>query len=479
MQNISALRADQTGVSFEIGNLSPKYSSADFAAVLAVLSDGELTAASEFGLPTESAVGESASDTEAAADVLDIGKLEEGAFPAEQHHELTSSAGAEVLSPPVSAPSSTEVEGGFFSSADTINLEDPHGDEAAADRNQAPIQTPHQVLVESASNRSFDGETDLTRIETSARTEGALIPADRQGSETSAVTARALQAAEEAPMLENQERSVEMLEREVVESPRQVPGELVSSFGLTGNALVQKDAFLKLAEPTDHIDRLFVAVTASPRLNRPEVDLTEVVPDRKSALLDSSASIQVEPKTEPATRGTSSALLASQAEAKLAQGREFELPATTAPTDRLAPNPTPNAMPQSQLAHQVNRQLVVSIQNNPTGTTEIRLDPPELGNVRVSVSHTESSLLITLVADRADTSEMLRRHVAVLSESLRSAGFAEVNIQLPERGQQSFDRRGQGQAEGDSIEVDPDGVLEIVERPTTKLVSLTGLDLRL
>lgn len=68
--------------------------------------------------------------------------------------------------------------------------------------------------------------------------------------------------------------------------------------------------------------------------------------------------------------------------------------------------------------------------------TEIRLDPPELGRLRFIVSGGEQGLHLLIQADRPETAELLRRHLDLLGQDLRQAGYSGVDVSVGGGGQQ-------------------------------------------
>ena len=65
----------------------------------------------------------------------------------------------------------------------------------------------------------------------------------------------------------------------------------------------------------------------------------------------------------------------------------------------------------------------------------VRLDPPELGHIRLHFSGFDTQLVAHVTADRADIADQLRRHGEMLAESLRQAGFGDVNLTFGQGGQ--------------------------------------------
>ncbi|MSU91787.1 hypothetical protein GE300_19610 [Rhodobacteraceae bacterium 2CG4] len=59
---------------------------------------------------------------------------------------------------------------------------------------------------------------------------------------------------------------------------------------------------------------------------------------------------------------------------------------------------------------------------------QLRLDPPELGSVRITLSGSDGHLTAVVSADRADVEQLLRRHAQDLAGALSDAGYEGVDI---------------------------------------------------
>ncbi|WP_161862983.1 flagellar hook-length control protein FliK [Algicella marina] len=82
-----------------------------------------------------------------------------------------------------------------------------------------------------------------------------------------------------------------------------------------------------------------------------------------------------------------------------------------------------------QILQQVLPQLgVVTQRNGGDGNVEIRLDPPELGKVRISMSGNEASLTANVFVERAEVEALLRRNADVLHSALSEAGFDGLSL---------------------------------------------------
>jgi flagellar hook-length control protein FliK len=107
--------------------------------------------------------------------------------------------------------------------------------------------------------------------------------------------------------------------------------------------------------------------------------------------------------------------------------------------------------PQERIAHQPTAQAAAEVRAAPTnfsasveaasqviaairadkGSKEIdvRLDPPELGRVKISFSFERSDIVTaTVSSERTDTLDLLRRHQEDLARELERAGFSKVRL---------------------------------------------------
>jgi hypothetical protein len=158
--------------------------------------------------------------------------------------------------------------------------------------------------------------------------------------------------------------------------------------------------------------------------------------------------------------------------------------ATAQPPAGPAQAAPPGVAGGADLARAVAPQIAAAIGSAPgSGRIEIRLDPPELGRVEISLDITEQSLRATLAAERPATNELLRRHGEILLAQLQQAGFTGIDLQFAEH--RAGDRGGARpgatplpDSAGDAG-APPDG--DTADRPAGLVARRTtdGLDLRL
>lgn len=95
--------------------------------------------------------------------------------------------------------------------------------------------------------------------------------------------------------------------------------------------------------------------------------------------------------------------------------------------------PKPILVPAQTVQH-IAEQIVVSVAKDDSGTTEIALDPEELGRVRLHMTVTDQTVQIVIAAERPETSDLMRRHLDVLQQEFRSLGFQSVDLGFADDG---------------------------------------------
>lgn len=93
------------------------------------------------------------------------------------------------------------------------------------------------------------------------------------------------------------------------------------------------------------------------------------------------------------------------------------------------------------VASTASAQLVAAIRAEPkNGDIEVRLDPPELGRVRINLSiETADAVKAVLTVERPETLEHLRRNMSQFTDDLRMAGFESIDVEFSEGGGSDFE----------------------------------------
>lgn len=112
------------------------------------------------------------------------------------------------------------------------------------------------------------------------------------------------------------------------------------------------------------------------------------------------------------------------------------------------------------------------------GRIEFMLDPPELGRIEIAIEVADQSLRATLSAERQVTADLIRRHMDLLNEQFREAGFSDVDLSFADQHGESERSLGEAAALGASA-VDVDQPAQSVRPVATQTISTSRMDVRL
>lgn len=105
----------------------------------------------------------------------------------------------------------------------------------------------------------------------------------------------------------------------------------------------------------------------------------------------------------------------------------------------LAPLATgPGDRASARQAERIVHQLAPALRILPDGVAELNLSPEELGRLRLSMVSDGDSMVVHVAADRPDTLDLLRRHVDLLGNALREAGFSDVDCSFSGNGRDAL-----------------------------------------
>lgn len=127
------------------------------------------------------------------------------------------------------------------------------------------------------------------------------------------------------------------------------------------------------------------------------------------------------------------------------------------------------------MARHAANQMAVAISQSGGRSTEIALNPEELGRVRMSLSAAEASVSLTVFADRPETVDLLRRHIEILAQEFRALGYADIQFTFSSGDQGEGRTAEAARGNGDFIEAadNPD------DTDPAPVVADQGVDLRL
>ncbi|GFE64423.1 flagellar hook-length control protein FliK [Litoreibacter roseus] len=127
---------------------------------------------------------------------------------------------------------------------------------------------------------------------------------------------------------------------------------------------------------------------------------------------------------------------------------------------------------------QVSLQITQAIKTADAREIEVRLDPEELGKVRLVLSQRENGMSVQIIAERPETLDIMRRNASELSADLHQAGFENTEFSFEHRENQNSSEDTTGSSSGqDSATDDSNTVPERSEITTYQITN--GLDLKL
>lgn len=93
------------------------------------------------------------------------------------------------------------------------------------------------------------------------------------------------------------------------------------------------------------------------------------------------------------------------------------------------PQATVTAAPATagiETARHVAGQISVAVSGPGGRATEISLSPQELGRVRLHMTAVDQTITLHVIADRPETTDLLRRHIDVLAQEFRALGYEDI-----------------------------------------------------
>jgi len=185
---------------------------------------------------------------------------------------------------------------------------------------------------------------------------------------------------------------------------------------------------------------------------------------------------------QPGTQPNTTAILADDSDRGLSNQITDDLSAlpeelTRASTTETVLRDTPRPAAEVRMSRHVAAQLAEVARQLPDRPMEISLNPEELGRVKMTLSASESAISVTLLAERGETADLLRRNLEALSQEFRELGYKDISFNFA-----GGDAQQQG---GDSSEQSLDSpqlrAAEIDEAAltATKITLDGGVDIRL
>ncbi|MEM7523922.1 MAG: flagellar hook-length control protein FliK [Pseudomonadota bacterium] len=285
--------------------------------------------------------------------------------------------------------------------------------------------------------------------ERAAETEGdAPAPAARTATTPHVgaplVTTETPSPAAETRVLQAESSEVAVLTRPAAETAAGAPPAELEATGPRRDAVsAQPGAANRDAPPTPTATQVDVSVDPST-----SVDEADIQPQRR---VEGAATFQGGPPISGL-----SAIMETSAPA-LVRDNAF----TTLRLEAAAPSapPTVSLDRSAAQASSVAQQIAVAFTKTDRDAIDIRLDPPDLGRVNVTLSLGDDGARALVTAERQDVIDLIRRHGELLERDLSAVGFGQVTLEFQASGGQADEGEESGGGGASKADGDGDGVL--------------------
>ena len=106
---------------------------------------------------------------------------------------------------------------------------------------------------------------------------------------------------------------------------------------------------------------------------------------------------------------------------------------------QLAPAGTANTgfSGRAEMPPQIMQLITEAMHRSPDKAIEIALSPAELGRVRMVLTTSEGGIIVNILAERADTLDLMRRNIDDLGRSFSELGYADISFAFGKGGEAS------------------------------------------
>ena len=87
-----------------------------------------------------------------------------------------------------------------------------------------------------------------------------------------------------------------------------------------------------------------------------------------------------------------------------------------------------HAYGRPELARHVALQVAKATSAHPDGQVELRLNPEELGRVRITMKAGDGTMVVSINAERGETLDLMRRHINLLAEEFQDLGYRDLQF---------------------------------------------------
>lgn len=135
-----------------------------------------------------------------------------------------------------------------------------------------------------------------------------------------------------------------------------------------------------------------------------------------------------------------------------------------------------------EIAAHVAQQIAQAMKASNGKSVEIALNPVELGRVRMVLSPSDAGITLSILADRPDTLDLMRRNIDDLSKSFSELGYEDISFSFGQN-DQTADGDSQHFRDGEELMTLQTDISDLPTTPTTSPTHLAtapdGIDMRL
>lgn len=182
----------------------------------------------------------------------------------------------------------------------------------------------------------------------------------------------------------------------------------------------------------------------------------------------------VQPLTQSTTQLDTSVL-----DGSLIASGEAEMPTPWEARSTSTPSSLAQTIARPETPGLIGRQMAEVLQRMPDRPVELALNPEELGRVRLSISAAEGGITVSVLAERPETLDLMRRHIDQLAREFQALGYKSINFAFSEGQSEQNPNQQEGSGSGNSV--DHAAAMDASGEPVVpvRLSVSSGVDLRL
>ena len=310
--------------------------------------------------------------------------------------------------------------------------------------------------------------SDVPKVASAAAQAGSSASSSPSSAET-AIVSRALENVSARQERHSQKHTVDktQTEKQNLNSPAVTNAQMSS--GGVGRSDIAKAVYKHAAQPDERADDM---------ARRPN---TTSIPENANFAASKMAVRQQYSLAVPNGAQVNQLTLAENSDAKVTS--VFDLDAGTSWDARSTTQSTSQTLLQTiaraETPAMIGRQMAEALQRLPDRPVEISLNPRELGRVRMNISTAEAGITVSVLAERPETLDLMRRNIEQLASEFQALGYESVDFAFSQgEARQEFDEHA---SENDGNQSSQLELLPVEDAPTITPVTapVTGLDIRI